>query len=58
MLIADAGADFNIVKSTITSAAVDDRFRRLVVGTHTGEIRVYNLGSGAFMKKSLVFGGL
>jgi hypothetical protein len=43
---------FNVVRGAITAACVDDLSRRIIFGTHEGEVKVFNIGSGSFMKVS------
>ena len=40
----------NIVDSTITTVCIDDRLRRIVVGTNNGKVQVFNINSGSHMK--------
>jgi WD40 repeat protein len=42
--------DPNVVSDSVTAVCLDDRNRRVVVGSHTGEIKVYNYSNGAWMK--------
>lgn len=40
----------NIVESEITALCIDDRCRKLFIGTHKGSIMCFNYSNGAFVK--------
>jgi len=41
----------DIVTSDMTSICLDDRQRKFIIGTHNGDISVFNYSSGALMKR-------